>query len=339
MATEIYKTTLGILNEALGDIQKSLFESGAVVFNNDFFNIAFTVSIAYLGYLIMFQKLKTDESVYKLIWLIIIFTLVKSILYQETFYKFFIEIINAPANTLIQLLSDLVVSANSNANLENIVENLFNSLSNIHNIIYDKGSWDEWAPFLYATLLYICGSFLIIAILLFSAFSVFLAKTVLALAPFVLIFLLWRKTEYIFFNWLRLYVSLSLYPAMTILLGSVCYAVAEYMKRVSSGLSEGGYDAVIGICIIMVLIALGMFKIPNIINQIIGSANEGSSLSSGLGTMSAGAAMLSSVSKLSLAKFVGEGAGKAIGRGLEKGFDKGVAKSADSVKKMWTKYK
>ncbi|RXK00450.1 conjugal transfer protein TrbL [Arcobacter sp. CECT 8986] len=335
----IYKETIGILDEALGSIQNNLYESGTAIFNDTFFNLAFSLSICYLGYLIMFQKVKVDESVYKLIWTIIIFAIVKSILAKHSFYDYFLEIINAPANTLIQMLNRFVSGVNADASLENVTENLITSLQNVHDTIYSKASFSNLSAYIYATLLYLCGSFLLIAILLFSAFSLFLAKTVLALVPFIIIFLLWRKTEYIFFNWLRLYVSLSLYPAMTILLGSVCFAVAEYMKRVSSGLADGGYDQVIAICIIMSLCGLAIFKIPNIINQIIGSANEGSSLSSGLGTMSAGAAVLSTVSKLSLTKFAGESAGKALGVGLDKGFNKATQKSADAVKKLWTKLK
>lgn len=327
----IFKAVNGMFDEALEGIQTGLFNSGAALFDNAFFNVAFYLSICYIGFLLMFQKMKTEESAYKLIWLIIIFTIVKGILLQQSLYIFFMQIINAPANTLLQMITGFVTSINGNANIENIIESIVTSLTDTHNIIYAQGSWDNFMPYIYATALYLCGTFLIVGILLFSVFSIFLAKTVLALSPFVIIFLLWKKTEYIFFNWLRLYVSLSLYAPMTVLFGLVCIKVSEHMKKVTTGLAEGGFNDVVGVCIALVLIALAMFRIPNVINQIIGSSNEGSSLTSGIGTLSAGAAIVGTVAKVSGAKFVGEASGSKIGNLMGKGMDKGL----DSIKDKW----
>jgi type IV secretion system protein VirB6 len=323
----IYKEMIGIFDEALETIHDGLYESGAALFNNMFFNLAFTLTVCYLGYLLMFQKMKTEELAYKMIWLIIVFTLVKGILAKQWLYIFFLEIINAPANSLLEMVRHIVTGANENANLENIVETLIFALRNVHDTIYAKGSWDNWLPYMYALLLNLAGTFTIVAILLFSIFSIFLAKTVLALSPFIIIFLLWKKTEYIFFNWLRLYVSLSLYPAMTVLFGLVCYQVAKYMQNVATGLPEGGFEEVIAICIALVLVGLAVFRIPNIINQVIGSANEGSSLSGGLATMSAGAALVAGVVKWSGAKLGGEAAGKGLGAAGGLG--------VDALKKKW----
>lgn len=333
--TDIYKAVLGILNTALEGIQDSLYTSAANMFNNDFFNIAFTLSVCYIGYLLMFQKFKTEEAAYKVIWLIFIFVIVKGIIFQESLYLFFMQIINAPANALLQMLTDLVSGVNKNANIETIIENLVSSLASVHDTIYDKGSWDNLTPYIYATFLYLCGTFLIVSILIFSAFSIFLAKVVLALSPFIIIFLLWKKTEYIFFNWLRLYVSLSLYPPMTILFGLVCHEVAEYMKRVVTGLTEGGFDGVIGVCIVLVLVSLGIYKIPNIINQVIGSANEGNSITSGLGTVSAGVTLISGAAKVMGAKFAGQQGANYLHEKMDAGMHKGL----DKIKNAWFKSK
>jgi type IV secretion system protein VirB6 len=327
----IFKAVNGMFDEALKEIQAGLFNSGAAIFDNAFFNVAFYLSICYIGFLLMFQKMKTEDSAYKLIWLIIIFTIVKGILAQQSIYVFFMQIINAPANALLQMITSFVTSINGNASIENIFESVLTSLNDTHNIIYAQAGWNNLMAYVYAAALYFCGTFLLVAILLFSVFSIFLAKTVLALSPFVIIFLLWRKTEYIFFNWLRLYVSLSLYAPMTILFGLVCIKVAEHMKKVSTGLAEGGFSDVIGVCVALILISLAIFKIPNIINQVIGSSNEGSSLSSGMGTLSAGAAIVGTVAKASGAKFVGESAGKGMGSLLGKGMDRGL----DSIKEKW----
>lgn len=327
----IYKAVNGIFDNALTGIQSGLYESAASLFNNAFFNIAFTLSLCYIGFLLMFQKLKTEESAYKLIWLIVVFTLVKGVISQQGLYQFFMQIINAPANALLQMLNGLVSGINQNANLETIVENLVTALRNIHDTIYEKGNWDNMGAYIYALMLYVCGTFVIVAIMLFSIFSIFLAKTTLALSPFIIIFLLWKKTEYIFFNWLRLYVSLSLYPAMTILFGLVCHEVAEYMKRVASGLAEGGFDGVIGVCIALVLVGLGVFKIPNIINQVIGSSNEGSSMTSGLGTISTGAALVGGVAKWTGAKFAGKAGANYLGDKAEASIEKGL----NAINKKW----
>lgn len=58
------------------------------------------------------------------------------------------------------------------------------------------------------------------------------------------------------------------------------------------------------------LVIIGVFKIPNIINQLIGSSNEGSSLTSGVGTLSAGGAIVGAVSKYSGVSFSASKAGK-----------------------------
>lgn len=328
---DIYKTVNGIFDESLKNIQDGLFESGAAMFDNTFFNIAFTLSVCYIAFLLMFHKLKSEESAYKLIWLICIFSIVKGILFNHSFYNLFIQIINAPGNALIQMIHNFVIGFNSDANIENIIENLITSLRNVHDTIYEKASWDNFMPYIYATLLYLCGTFLIVAMLLFSIFSIFLAKVVLSISPFVIIFLLWRKTEYIFFNWLRLYISLSLYPAMTMIFGLVSLHVAEHMKRVSTGLAEGGFDDVIGVCITLVLAALAIFKIPNIINQIIGSANEGSSLSSGMGTLSAGAAIVGTVAKVTGAKFAGQAGANLAHEKIDNTMNRGL----DAIKSKW----
>lgn len=300
METNIFKTLQGIFENVTGDIQNGLYQSARTIFDNGFFNIAFAFAIIWIGFMIAFRKFNSEEMAYKSIWTICVFSFVKLMLLEQSMYQNMIDVFNLPRNAFLMAINDLVKRTNSTADVQTIINTLYASQSLITKTIFDKGGLTEIAPFFYGFIVWFTGSLMMLVIILNTVFSIFLSEIILALLPLVLPTLIWKKTEYVFFSWIKLYVSVSLYAPFTILFGLISVKVITLTIAIANAIDKDFEQNVQYILVLVLaqgLVIIAVFKIPNIINQLVGSSNEGSSLTSGVGTLSAGGAMVSSFSK------------------------------------------
>ncbi|MFW3352894.1 type IV secretion system protein [Aliarcobacter butzleri] len=300
MEQNIFKTLQGIFENVTGDIQNGLYQSAKTIFDNGFFNIAFAFAIVYIGFLIAFKKFGSEEMAYKSIWTICVFSFVKLMLLEQSMYQNMIDVFNLPRNAFLMAISDLVKRTNSTADVQTIINTLYASQSLITKTIFDKGGLTEIAPFFYGFIVWFTGSLMMLVIILNTVFSIFLSEIVLSLLPLVLPTLIWKKSEYVFFSWIKLYISISLYAPFTMLFGLISVKVITLTIAIANAIDKDFEQNVQYILVLVLaqgLVIIAIFKIPNIINQLVGSSNEGSSLTSGIGTLSAGGAMVSSFSK------------------------------------------
>ncbi|MFX4232622.1 type IV secretion system protein [Aliarcobacter butzleri] len=300
MEQNIFKTLQGIFENVNGDIQNGLYQSAKTIFDNGFFNIAFAFAIIWIGFMIAFRKFNSEEMAYKSIWTICVFSFVKLMLLEQSMYQNMIDVFNLPRNAFLMAINDLVKRTNSTADVQTIINTLYASQTLITKSIFDKGGLTEIAPFFYGFIVWFTGSLMMLVIILNTVFSIFLSEIILALLPLVLPTLIWKKTEYVFFSWIKLYVSVSLYAPFTILFCLISIKVVELTMKIANAIDKDFEQNVQYILVLVLaqgLVIIAVFKIPNIINQLVGSSNEGSSLTSGVGTLSAGGAMVSSFSK------------------------------------------
>lgn len=322
---DVYELITTIFNQALEQIQRGLYDGGQSVFNNEFFNVALALSIVYIGYMIAFRKLQDEEIAYKVVWTLVVFVVVKTVLFDKEYYDYLIEVVNIPRDIFTSMIYNFTSSINADATIENIIKNISLAVDSLANTIFAQGSWNNISAYIYAFIVWVSGMFLLLVILLNTVISIFLSDLILALLPFIVIFLIWKRTEYIFFSWVKLYVSISLYAPFTMLFGLVTVMTAEVSMDIAQTLQsdfKNNTELIFALVLVQAITALGIFKIPNIINQLIGSSNEGSSLTSGVGTISAGATMMAGVSKYTGMSFAGKQASSLGKAGARKVGDK-----------------
>ena len=190
---DIYGIVTGIFSTATQAITEGLNQGAQSVFNNEFFNTAFALSLVYIGFLIAFRKIQNEELAQRLIWTLIIFSLVKLILFDNNTYRMVIDFLNVPRDIFTELIYDLTKNINEKATLKNIINSVSTSIDSLATTILSKAGWNNVSAYFYGAIIYISGLFLVFVILLNSVFSIFLSNVIMALMPFVLIFLVWNK--------------------------------------------------------------------------------------------------------------------------------------------------
>ncbi|MDY0322055.1 MAG: type IV secretion system protein [Arcobacteraceae bacterium] len=332
--TDVYEILNRLFSGVMDDIQRGIYDSAAFIFDNAFFNAALAIAIGWIGFMIAFKKFSSEEAAHKVIFTLLLFGIVKTILFNETYYNYFIDIVNVPRDAFTQAVYELVKRINDKATIDNIINTLYTSLLNITSAIFDKAGMSNLTAFAYGIIVWLSGMFLILVIVLNSIFSSFLSDLVISLLPLVLPTLIWKKTEYVFVSWIKLYVSVSLYLPFTILFGVISIRVADLTMRIAGTVEndfESSVEYLIALVIAQALIALGIFKIPNIVNQLIGSSNEGSSLTSGVGTLSAGGALVSGFSKYTGLSFAAKHSASAAKKGGTRAYDKIMDRMKEKV--------
>ena len=311
--TKLYEIATSILQNGTDYIQSGLYQSSQLVFNNSFFNIVFSLSIVYLGFMIAFKRFSSEDIAYRAIWLIVVISFVKTVIYNQNIYNLLISLLNTPRDMFLELIYNFVSNTNSSATVKNIIDNISSSISQLATYLFNQSGWSNISAFFYGIIVLLSGSFLLVITLLNSIFSVFLSDVILSLMPFVLPFLIWKKSESMFYSWIKLYISVSLYAPFTLLFGLISVQTSEFTINVTHAIQSDFQENAMYIFVLVIvqlLTAIAIFKIPNIINQIIGSSNEGSSLTSGVGTLSAGGAIIGAVSKYSGLTFSATKVGK-----------------------------
>lgn len=189
-SADIYSLIVGIFNDSMFQITNGLYEGASRVFNNDFFEVAFALSVVMLGFMIMTRKIKDEEISYKIIWLIIIFTVVKTVLWNKEMFDYLIKLLDLPREVFLNMINYLVSSTNADAKLDIIIRRIITSQNTLTNYLYDQSSITNITPFFYSFILWLTGTFLVLVILLTSVFSIFICQVVLSFAPLIIPFLI-----------------------------------------------------------------------------------------------------------------------------------------------------
>lgn len=318
---ELFDVINGIFSRSTDQIIKGLYGAGNSLYGNDFFETIFALVIVYVAYLIATRKIQSEALLHQIIWSLTVITLVKLIMYNSYFYNFLIEIMDLPKVAFTELISRFVTRVSTDATIEDMINTISVANDSLITSLFDKGGISNPLPLVYGVILWITSTFLLLVILLMTVFATFLSKVILSLMPFVIVFLMFKKTEYIFFGWFKLYISVSLYAPFCLLFGLVTVNTVRLTVSVSQLLKEDfetNMNYILALVLTQALTAVAVFKIPNIINQIIGSANEGGSMTSGVGTVSAGATIMTTAGKLSgmgvMSKFMQGGAKKGLNK-------------------------
>ncbi len=330
---DLYEVIKGLFSASTTQIIEGIRFGASGIFNSHFFTISLALIIAIAGYLIATKQFKSEEMVHKIIWTLSVFTFAKLIIADKSFYTYFISLINIPRDEFMIMISEMVTGANKNASLGQIIGTLKIAVYAISDALFSQSGWTNPTPFVFGVIVWISGTFLIILTLLNSVFSIFLSDIIISLLPIVVITLIFKKTEYIFFAWVKLYISISLYAPFTILFGLVSVHVGKYTMTVALMVQEDlekSLQHILGLVVAQALIAVGIMKIPNIINQLVGSANEGSSMTSGVGTVSAGATMIGAFSKYSGISFAGNKAKQGMNK-VKNSLDNKLSSGTDKV--------
>ncbi|WP_024954373.1 type IV secretion system protein [Sulfurospirillum arcachonense] len=306
MELDIYKFIAGIFHSVTADLTEAFYEAGAGIYNTWFFTSVYTLAIMILGLFIMTKRISNEELAQKAIFGVILLGLVKAIIINPHWYQVVLDLVDLPRVIFSSFVSGAISQVDPNATPSNMINALSTSMLDLLNTIRNYGSWKDWFPYFFSTIFFLSGTFLIFVIIAMILFSSFLAQIVLSLGIIVLPTLIFFRTQHIFFAWAKLYISLSLYAPFTLIFGVLAQKIAEATMFITGNMESNFYDNIvyiIALVIAQLLVALAIFKIPNIINQIIGSANEGSSITSGLGAVSAVGTIMTAFTKFTGVKF------------------------------------
>ena len=297
----LFDVAYRIFNEATEIISGGMYAAAQDIYDNTFFTTALTVSIVIFGVMAAFRKFDTETGAYQFLWIILVFAFVKTLLVNETLYEYGVWVVRAPFEIFMEAVAYVLSRVGMEASPQEVLDSIVTSNVHLLESVRAKGGWSDWFPFFFSAVIWLVGTFVTVVIIMMLLVSTFLAHLVLSLAPLIIPTLVWKKTQSVFFQWIRLYISLSLYAPFTLLFGVVLVEINTLILSSVEAIKEGGFNENIKFIFIVVILqvvtVLGIFRIPNIINQIIGSSNEGSSLSGSMGTASAGVTMLAGAAK------------------------------------------
>lgn len=299
----LYETTNRILTKASVSIREGLYSGAQQIYDNIFFESALTLAVIIFGFMYTFRRFDNEETVYKIFWTLLVFTFVKTVLINYSTFEYFTTLLRLPFDIFMKAVGTALRVAGGTTETSFVIDSIMDSNIRFLELVRSYGSYKNLFPFFYSLIIWLVGTFLMVTIIMMILVSTFLADLVLALAPLILPTLIFAKTQNVFFQWLRLYISLSLYAPFTLLFGVALVEVNKLIQQGAHALEEGGFAENTGFILVVIvaqiIIVLSIYRIPNIINQIIGSSNEGSSLSGSVGTASAGVTLLMGAARYS----------------------------------------
>ena len=147
--TKLYEIATSILQNGTDYIQSGLYQSSQLVFNNSFFNIVFSLSIVYLGFMIAFKRFSSEDIAYRAIWLIVVISFVKTVIYNQNIYNLLISLLNTPRDMFLELIYNFVSNTNSSATVKNIIDNISSSISQLATYLFNQSGWSNISAFFY----------------------------------------------------------------------------------------------------------------------------------------------------------------------------------------------
>lgn len=276
----IYEMSSAVLKGIGTQLKHNIFEASHRLYTNGMF-LSFCTLLLLIW---LFTKIGNEFSkkdIWKLIVWIITFIFIQAILKNENTYDFVLKIFDLPKGIANAVMGLAMNSLDSDP--IKIVQRVQNSLTTIN---IDTGSLlnPNIANGILYGILWLVSWALIVVMIVFIVFSSFIAVVIKSLMAVVLPFLIWNKTRGIFFAWLKLYISLSLYPPFAIFCSILGGSISKYAQETSlNGIANmGSFSSIVLTTIFYIMSIFMILKIPGWINQIIGSANDSDSMGAGL---------------------------------------------------------
>ena len=355
MFEKAYNVIAGQINNATGSlISNTYYAANSILFNG--------VSYTIIGLIVMFwlmQRLKDNfpkEQLWKAFVWVCITAFVFGAFGSIGAYKELLTWFHIPASWA----NDIASSASGGGNIATKFGNIWDTLNNIFSLTesyvqkedvkaentmafkYAKDSWLSpdwavsatnwlkyagiWLKLFVFQILRLLIIIMLLAVAAMTLVSEFIGGILLAISPMVVPLIIIPHTRAYFFSWLKLYISVSLYAPLALLVLGIA------QKAVNLLANKGGQEmwdspaATPFPSLCMTLIAIyTMMKIPNWIQQIMG-ASDGS-MGAGAGT--AMLAATGSVAAMPANRALGGVMG--LGSGILKGAKGIVAKTGQGI--------
>lgn len=266
----------------LGDnLTDKIFKASHDIYTNGFV-------LSFVSVLVVFwvlSKLKGWErkDTYTIFVYATTYVIVLALLKNKDLFLFVLGIYDFPKNILNGVMG-FIVGADK-ANPFKIIAIVQNSLTAIN---IDIGSF--WSGYKVANIItygifWLTSFFMIVCLAVMIIFSTFTAILIKSLGAIVIPCLLWNKTRGIYFAWLKLYISLTLYAPFAIFISLMAKESSEYASNVTNDNMAGvdSFISIIAVATINLLCIVMLMKIPSWVNQLVGSNNDNDSM--GVGTV------------------------------------------------------
>lgn len=266
----------------LGDnLTDKIYQASYDIYTNGF--VLSFVSILVVFWVLSRLKGWEKKDAYTIFVYASTYSIVLALLKNKDLFVFVLGIYDFPQKILNGIIG-FIVGADKADPFE-IIAIVQNSLTAIN---IDTGSF--WTGYKVANIItygifWLTSFFLIVCLAVMIIFSTFIAILIKSLGAIVIPCLLWNKTRGIYFAWLKLYISLTLYAPFAIFISLMAKESSTYASNITND-KMGGVDSfisIIAVAIINFLCILALMKIPSWINQIVGSNNDSDSM--GVGTV------------------------------------------------------
>lgn len=196
------------------------------------FALAAVLSLSLLGFSIMQGWLQCPWRVF-LQWVLRVALIYSFVMHWHTFSCFFIEGLTKGVDQLCVAFMDALHFSYAHhvehAGLVNALQSLLQRFTRLGLGVWNRGTWHHFSPLLTGGLIWLFGSALVIV----AASHVLMAKLLLnllfMLAPFFVVFTLFKTTEGFFQRWLATIVGYSLIQLLVPLMVALLFRIAQTM--------------------------------------------------------------------------------------------------------------
>jgi len=286
---DIFTLIVNIVNTTSIELMKNVYAGCADVYVSSIAYTLFGLSIVIWGFL----KIRGDWSrsdLFKGMIFCLIFIIIQAALSSFENYQTALNIFKIPSYWFNAGISAF---SGGSLDLEGMVNIQMNTINNNFNYMYDEGGITDPMPWILGGIYWIIGFAFLIILIVMTVLSQFMANVILSLGALVFPLIIWRQTKSIFFSWLKLYISLSLWSPFALLLSGIPTSVMQNIQQ-GNILGASGealtYTAMISIVLMLFSIFL-LTKIPSWVSAIIGSVDSSGS-GSGLAGLAAGSMLV-----------------------------------------------
>ncbi|TLD79953.1 hypothetical protein LS68_008930 [Helicobacter sp. MIT 05-5293] len=323
-SVSVFTTVVNIVKETGNAVVANVYGAIGDLYSN---NIAYT----FLGLSVViwvFMKLKGDgfsrDDLFKAMIWVVIFIVIKASLSSYQNYRDFISIFQLPYKWASAGVSAYGNAGNVSANID-YFWGVVNDTSNAYMeaIKQEEGKFGfHLGDRLIVVAFLIVSLVLMIAVIIMTILSQFMATIILSFCALVLPCLCFSQTKGVFFGWLKLYIGMSLWAPLSIVVMGIPQSAITRVELIKTENTSDIY--VLLIPIVMSIFAVFLLtKIPAWISAIIGSADSSGAGSGLAGLASAGGfaanKIIAGVKGSTKADKKGESGGNTLGANVSGG--------------------
>lgn len=277
-STSLMRLIVNLVNTTGNQTLVNVYQGCASVYVNSLSYTLFGVSLTIWAFL----KIKGDWSrndLFKGMMWISIFIIIQVSLSSYENYMGVLSIFKIP----YQWFSVAVSAFGGGTDLETMIGTQWKLVWDSSARIFNLGGITEPSMWILAGIYFIVGLAFMIALVVMTILSQFMANIILSLGALVFPLVCWSQTKSIFVSWLKMYIGLSLWSPFALLLNSIPSSVTKHITQgqiLIANNDDLAEIAIVGLVLMIFSIYL-LTKIPGWVSAIIGSA-ESSGGGSGL---------------------------------------------------------